>query len=145
MSINSLAQKNTCIQLSKGAEKQMDYVYPAIFHSNDDGSYTITYPDLPGCISEGKSLSNAMRMAQSALTQWIEYLTEMNQILPEASANKDIVTDDGEFINLVSAEVKDGHAVKRTVSIPKWMDDKVSEAGLSLSRVLQDALTQRLR
>lgn len=46
----------------------MEYVYPAIFQQNEDGSYTITYPDLPGCISEGKSLGNAMFMAQSALT-----------------------------------------------------------------------------
>lgn len=47
----------------------MEYTYPAIFHSNDDGSYTVTYPDLPGCISEGKNLGNAMYMAQTALTQ----------------------------------------------------------------------------
>ena len=52
----------------------MEYVYPAIFHANNDGSFTITYPDLPACISEGKSLGNALYMAQSALTQWIEYL-----------------------------------------------------------------------
>ena len=37
-----------------------EYVYPALFHKNDDNSYTITYPDLPGCISEGKSLENAL-------------------------------------------------------------------------------------
>ncbi len=62
-----------------------EYVYPAIFHSNEDGSYTITYPDLPGCISEGKSLGNAIYMAQSALTQWIEYLTDKKQPIPLAS------------------------------------------------------------
>ena len=44
-----------------------EYVYPAIFHQNKDGSFTITYPDLPGCISEGKSLGNAMYMAQTCL------------------------------------------------------------------------------
>jgi predicted RNase H-like HicB family nuclease len=55
---------------------RMEHTYPAIFHLNGDGSYTITFPDLPGCISEGKSLGNAIYMAQSALTQWIEYLTE---------------------------------------------------------------------
>ena len=123
----------------------MDYVYPAIFHANEDGSYTVTYPDLPGCASEGKSLPNAMFMAQSALTQWIEYLTDTHHELPQASDIRSMSTDDSEFVNLVRAEVKDGRAVKRTVSIPKWMDDKVSEAGLSLSRVLQDALSQRLQ
>lgn len=56
----------------------------------------------------------------------------------------EIETFQNEFVSLIRADVKDGRAVKRTVSIPKWMDDKVSEAGLSLSRVLQDALKERL-
>ena len=121
-----------------------EYVYPAIFHPNEDGSFTITYPDLPGCISEGKSLGNAMYMAQSALTQWIEYLTDKKQEIPTARNLNEIETFQNEFVSLIRADVKDGRAVKRTVSIPKWMDDKVSEAGLSLSRVLQDALKERL-
>ena len=121
-----------------------EYVYPAVFHSNDDGSYTITYPDLPGCISEGKSLGNAVYMAQAALTQWIEYLTDKKQSIPSASDLKTIDLSPEEFVSLIRADVKDGRAVKRTVSIPKWMDDKVTETGLSLSRVLQDALKERL-
>ena len=121
----------------------MEFVYPAIFHANDDGSYTITFPDLPGCISEGKSLANAMQMAQSALTQWVEYLSDREQVIPPASSMAAITVEDGEFVNLVRAEVKDGRSVRRNVSIPKWMDEKVSESGLSLSRVLQDALSQR--
>ena len=121
-----------------------EYVYPAIFHPNDDGSYTITYPYLPGCISEGKSLGNAIYMAQAALTQWIEYLTDKKQFIPSASDLKTIDLSREEFVSLIRADVKDGRAVKRTVSIPKWMDDKVTETGLSLSRVLQDALKERL-
>lgn len=121
-----------------------EYVYPAVFHPNDDGSFTITYPDLPGCVSEGKSLGNAMYMAQSALTQWIEYLTDKKQDVPMASGLGSLETEPGEFVNLIRADIKDGRAVKRTVSIPKWMDDKVAESGLSLSRVLQDALKERL-
>jgi len=121
-----------------------EYVYPAIFHSSNDGSYTITFPDLVGCISEGKSLGNAMYMAQAALTQWIEYLTDKKQNIPEASNLKDVNPAADEFVSLIRADIKDGRAVKRTVSIPKWMDDQVSEAGLSLSRVLQDALKEKL-
>lgn len=121
-----------------------EYVYPAIFHRNEDDSFSITYPDLPGCISEGKSLGNAMYMAQSALTQWIEYLTDKKQSIPLATDLHRIETADEEFVSLIRADVKDSRAVKRTVSIPKWMDDKVIESGLSLSRVLQDALKERL-
>lgn len=123
----------------------MQYVYPAIFHANDDGSYTITYPDLPGCISEGKSLENAIYMAQAALTEWIEYLHDRKLDLPHASRLKAIPINEPEFINLVRADIKDDRAVRRTVSLPKWMDDEVVSAGLSLSRVLQEALTQKLQ
>ena len=121
-----------------------EYVYPPIFHSNDDGTFTITYPDLPGCISEGKSLGNAMFMAQAALTQWIEYLTDKKQPVPPASDLTSIQADKGEFVNLIRTEIRSNYAVRRTVSIPKWLDDKVEESGLSLSRVLQDALKERL-
>jgi predicted RNase H-like HicB family nuclease len=122
----------------------MEFVYPAIIHKNDDESYTITYPDLPGCISEGKSLENAMYMAQRALYQWLGYMNDNNQEMPLASPVSDIKIDENEFVNFICVQVKDKHAVKRTVSIPKWMDDKAARAGLSLSRVLQDALSERL-
>ena len=121
-----------------------EYVYPAIFHANEDNTFTITYPDLPGCITEGKSLANAMYMAQSALTQWLEYLIDKKQSIPSASDLKSIKITSDEFVNFIRVDMKDNRAVKRTVSIPKWLDDKAIEAGLSLSRILQDALKDRL-
>ena len=122
-----------------------DYVYPAIFHLNsDDGSYSITFPDLPGCISEGKSLENALYMAQDALRVWLQYTLDEKGPLPEPSSMEQVETVPGEFVNLVRASVRDNRAVRRTVSIPKWMDEQVSAAGISLSRVLQEALKERL-
>jgi predicted RNase H-like HicB family nuclease len=106
-------------------------VYPAIFHKNEDRSYTIVYPDLPGCISEGKGLGNALYMAQSALAQWINYLIDKNQEIPSALSAQAIKTFNGDFMNFICAEVKDNRAVKRTVSIPKWMADKAVQSGVS--------------
>lgn len=121
-----------------------EYVYPALFHLNeDDGSYTITYPDLPGCISEGKSLENALYMAQDALCMWLRYLLDDGQELPSASGLAQVKPGSGEFVNLIRASVQDNRAVRRTVSIPKWMDERVTAAGISLSKVLQDALNAR--
>jgi len=73
----------------------MEYAYPAIFHKNEDESYTIVYPDLPGCISEGKTLGNAMYMAQSALTQWIGYLADKKQEIPKASSVEEVKISTG--------------------------------------------------
>jgi len=121
------------------------YVYPAVFHYNkDDGSYTIIYPDLPGCVSEGKSLENALYMAQDALKQWLECTMDCQQSIPSASRAEDITCEQGEFVNLVRVELKDERAVRRTVSIPRWMDNAAASSHLSLSRVLQDALRDRL-
>ena len=121
----------------------MEYAYPAIFHKNEDSTYTITFPDLPGCISEGKSIANAIFMSQAALTQWIEYLNDKKMQLPAPSPLASIHVEADEVVNFVCIDYKENRAVKRTVSIPKWMDDLVIESGLSLSRVLQDALKQR--
>ena len=83
----------------------MRYVYAAIFDANSDGSYTITFPDLPGCISEGKNLYDALYMADVALREWLEYLSGEGQSIPEASDLSNIKSGDGQFINLVHAEV----------------------------------------
>ena len=123
----------------------MEYVYPANFSPNEDGTYTISYPDLPGCISEGKSLGNAMLMAQVALAEYMQFLADKGREIPRPSALQDISPEeDGDFVNLVRAETKDGGSVRRSISIPKWMDEKINEKGISLSRVTQDALIKIL-
>lgn len=121
-----------------------EYVYPAIFHKNNDGSFTVTFPDLPGCITEGKTMGNALKMAQSALAQWIDFLHDEKEAIPEASEYSAITPAEGEAVSLVQADTRDNRAVKRTVSLPKWMDDKLAEAGFSLSKLVQEAGKQKL-
>jgi len=62
----------------------------------------------------------------------------------DVSSFQSIKTGDGEFVNLILAMLRDSRAVKRTVSIPKWMDEKAIKSGLSLSRILQNALNEKL-
>lgn len=127
----------------KEATMNKNYVYPAVFHPNDDGSYTITFPDLPGCISEGKSLENALNMAQKVLKQHLDVLYEYKEKIPAPSDHKELKVDASDFVNLIRAELKDERAVKKTISIQKWQDEMIAEDGLSLSRFVQDKLTER--
>ena len=120
------------------------YFYPAVFHPNVDGTYTVSYPDLPGCITEGKSLENAMHMAQDVLTQWLEVSIQQGMEVHAPSGVNSTPREGNEFVSLISAEIKDNRAGRRTISLPKWLDEKAAESGLSLSRVLQDALKERL-
>lgn len=63
-----------------------EYIYPAIFHKNNDGSFTVTFPDLSDCITEGKTMGDALKMAQSALPQWIDFLHDEKEEIPKPSA-----------------------------------------------------------
>ena len=78
-----------------------EYIYPAIFHKNNDDSFTVTFPDLPGCITEGKTMGNALRMAQAALTQWIDFLHDEKEAIPKASEYSAITPAEGEAVSLV--------------------------------------------
>ena len=120
----------------------MEYVYPAKFIPNSSG-FTIVYDDIPGCISEGRNIANAVEMAHVALYEYIEYLKDKGHEIPPASDMKDIKLEEGEFTSLIRVDIKPERAVRRTVSLPRWMDDRVLHEGLSLSRVLQDALSAK--
>ena len=122
----------------------MEYVFPATFSKNTDASYTVTYVDLPGCISEGKSLGNAIDMAKSALEQWLTFLLEEGRGLPTASDIRSVSCAPDQFATLICAVVRNGRAVRRTVSLPEWIDSDASKAGMSLSKVLQEALQLKL-
>ena len=127
----------------------MAYVYPAVFEPNDDGTYTVWFPDLPSCITEGKSLANAMEMARSALCTWIDSLLSQSEAIPEARSVKEVSLEGDAFATLIDADMDayrrrmNQSAVRRTISLPKYLDDLVAEAHVSLSSVTQEALRER--
>ena len=122
----------------------MEYIYPAIFEPNSDGSFTIWYPDIPGCVSEGKDLPNALFMAKDVLKQRMEYNRDKGLPAPEIKTWRPALEAGGAFVQLVTAEIQDEKAVRRNVSVPADLAKRADKVGLSMSRVLQDALQQRL-
>ena len=125
------------------------YVYPAIFHPNeDDGSITVTVPDLPGCITEGKDLADAIFMAEDAISMWLWAAENKNEVIPAATVLQSVEAP--RFINYVYADTdayrkkNDARAVKKTLSIPSWLNTMAEEAGVNFSQILQEALKARL-
>ena len=128
----------------KEAVKMDSYVYPAVFKKDDsDGSYTVFFPDIPACMTQGYSLPEAINMAEDVLRVMIELALEKKEELPAASSPKSIHVDGDEFVSMICVQTRDPRAVKKMVSIPKWMDDRASKEGLSLSRVLQNSLERQ--
>ena len=125
-------------------------LYPACFYPCEDkpGAYTVVVPDLPGCISEGDSLEDALAMATDAASGWVLDEMEEGNPLPIPSNIKDICPDspDG-FVNLLAldmdsyAEKYGNKAVRKNLTIPAWLNTFAEANHVNFSQVLQDALT----
>lgn len=125
------------------------YSYPAIFHYANDG-ISISFPDLPGCISCGFSDEEAYRMASDCLGLHLYGMEEDNENPPAPSSFKDIKTQDNEVIVLVEtfmpsirAKVKKSF-VKKTLSVPADLNAQAERAGINFSQTLQKALIEEL-
>ncbi|MGI6413193.1 MAG: type II toxin-antitoxin system HicB family antitoxin [Syntrophomonadaceae bacterium] len=128
----------------------MKYVYPAIFKPLDSGEYFIKVPDLPGCITEGKNLPHALDMAQDAISMWLCDAEDKNESIPTASNVFDVTCEEGEFVNLIPVDtaeyrsLNDSKAIKKTLTIPNWLNTKAEKAGVNFSQILQTALKEHL-
>ena len=121
-------------------------IYPAIFHNGD--GYWVEFPDLEGCNTCGETFEETMEMAQEALGLYITSLMENNQTIPEPSDIRTISVDKSDILSYVCVDDNRYHretrAVKKTLSIPAWLAAEAENQNLSLSKVLQEALLQRL-
>ena len=128
----------------------MKYVYPAIFKPLESGKYFIKVPDLPGCVSEGNSLLDALDMAKDAIAMWLCDAEDNNEVIPTASNVFDVKHESDEFVNVMPVDtleyraLNDSRAIKKTLTIPNWLNTKAEKAGINFSAVLKDALIERI-
>lgn len=123
----------------------MLFVYPAIFHE-EDGVYWVEFPDLKGCYSSGSTISETMEMAQEALTGYLLSLLEHGDDIALPSDISSYNPADG-FTTLVSCDINqymETKAVKKTLTIPSWLNDRAVSMGLNFSKILQEALISKI-
>jgi predicted RNase H-like HicB family nuclease len=120
------------------------YAYPAIFEKENTG-YFVKFPDIHPCYTEGETLEEAVIMATDALESRIEVALERGESLPPPS---DIDTLGGHRVMLIVADVENIKSqtryVKKTLSIPHWLNVAAEKEHLNFSGVLQEALKERL-
>ncbi|MGN0333320.1 MAG: type II toxin-antitoxin system HicB family antitoxin [Lachnospiraceae bacterium] len=125
------------------------YIYPAVF-TLEEGKYAICFPDIEGCYTCGDDLAEGMEMAQDALALTLTDLEDSQQEIPESSDVSKLEVEKGSFATYISCDttvyrrLMKNTAVKKTLSIPLWLNDVATAAGLNFSQVLQDALKQKL-
>ncbi len=133
----------------------MKTVYPTIFTKTKEG-YLIEVPDLE-ILTQGTDMENAITMARDAISITIVSLEDNRQNIPAPTAieNVDVANgtfaDEGKgFVSMVDVDTNeyrrkiDTKPVRRNVSLPGWLNYKVNESGINVSRFLQDALIEKL-
>ena len=128
----------------------MKFAYTAIFEP-EDGLYNVTFPDLPHCYTCGDDLADALYMAQDVLSGYIANAEEENAPLPAATPFDQIAVPGGCIAIPVLADVdawrrvNSTKSVKKTLTIPQWLDTAAQSRNVNFSQVLQDALRAQLQ
>ena len=125
----------------------MMFIYPAIFHQ-ESNSYWVEFPDLPGCQSFGDTLPESMAEAQEALAAYVLTLLEQGRPLTQPSDMVSTIAPEDGFTSLVACTIdqyKETKAVKKTLTIPSWLNDRATAMGVNFSQVLQEALITKIQ
>lgn len=122
------------------------YIFPAVFLKEEDG-YSVSFPDIDGAFTCGETFEEALFMAKDCLELNLNTVDEIPHI---TDINK-IKLNENEYLIMVQADMlnfrkkKDNKPVKKTLTIPKWLNDLGIEKKINFSKVLQDALKEKLQ
>lgn len=125
------------------------YVYPAVFTPEENG-YSINFPDFESCYTSAQTLEDGMVMANDVLCLTLYGMEEEGKEIPKASGAKEVQTEGDSFVTLIACDtveyrkLYDNRAVKKTLSIPAWLNTLAEREGVNFSMVLQNALKSQL-
>lgn len=126
------------------------YSYPAVFSPQADGSFSVYFPDLEKCHTRGDSLTESIMKAEDALAYTLYNYEVSDKIMPAPSFPSDISLCNGEFVNYIACDTLSyrkrfvSTAVRKTVSLPSWLNEEAAALGLNFSQVLQEALMEKI-
>lgn len=124
--------------------------YSAIFHKDEKGGYWISFPDFPECMTQGETLEEAYKMASEAMGLCIDEKIKNDEKLPEVSSPVDYLVEEGDFSCLIEFDLQkyrrthNMKSVKKTLSIPEWLNEAAMAKNINFSQVLQEALIQKI-
>ncbi|MBQ3692297.1 MAG: type II toxin-antitoxin system HicB family antitoxin [Clostridia bacterium] len=127
----------------------MKYVFPAVFSEEETG-YSVRFPDVSGCYTDGENLAEAVAMAEDALNLMLYTLEEKGLPINRPSDIRSLILGENEFATLIPADTLeyrryfDSKAVKKTLTIPSWLNTMSERENINFSAVLQEALIEKL-
>lgn len=125
------------------------FFYPALFHKEDGGGFWVSFPDIPECLTQGTDISQAYEMAVDALGLALEDRMKENNVPVPTSIDFLVIAENSypviiEFDLLEYKKKHSSRAVKKTLTIPEWLNDEAIKKNINFSAVLQEALKAQL-
>ncbi|MCR4935998.1 MAG: type II toxin-antitoxin system HicB family antitoxin [Oscillospiraceae bacterium] len=129
----------------------MKYTYTAVFTPTEDGAeYYAKIPDLPGCVTTGDNLEDAIEQITDAASDWLVVAEDNHLTIAPATPQANLPHEASDLLSLVQIDtiayraLTDTRAVRKNVSLPAWMANLAEKRGINCSQVLQDGLRSML-
>lgn len=125
--------------------------YPALFHKAEEGGFWVSFPDIPECLTQGDDMTQAYEMAVEALGLALTCREKEQQPLPESSEPEAITPEADSFLVVIEFDMlaykkrTNSRAVKKTLSIPAWLNEAAIAMDINFSQVLQEALMSKIK
>ncbi|OBR94243.1 MULTISPECIES: type II toxin-antitoxin system HicB family antitoxin [Clostridium] len=126
------------------------YIFPAVITTLGENDYNVKFPDFDEIVTYGETLEDSYNMAEDALKLCLFDLYQDKKDIPEAQKINKIKLEKDQVAILVKVELKkvireyDNKAVKKTLTIPSWLNTEAEKAHLNFSHVLQEGLKKQL-
>lgn len=125
--------------------------YPAVFHPAEEGGFWVSFPDIPECLTQGDNMAQAYEMAVDALGLSITDIVDNKGYLPVPSSPDSIKIDDNGFLVIIQFDLAayrkrtSSKVVKKTLTIPEWLNEEALARGINFSQVLQEGLVAKIQ
>lgn len=128
----------------------MKYVYPAVFHPEAEGGFSVFFPDIERGATQGDTVAECIEMAEDFLCLALYRMEEDKQQIPAASSTKKIESEPDDIVTLISVDTetyrryRENKLIKKTLNIPCWLNERAEAANINFSQTLQKALKEEL-
>lgn len=123
----------------------MKYVYPALFVVEDDG-IIVTFPDLDDTFTDGATMQEAFENAEDVLNLMLWNREEEKEVPPPPSLPEQITVPQGATLAMIKADtlayrkIHDTKTIRRSITIPSWLDTLARERNINFSQLMQNAI-----
>ena len=126
------------------------YTYPAVFENEEDGGFSIYFPDIEGCYTQAEDLTEGIENAADALCLMLYDMEKQGKPMPKPSKIKDIRVNENDIITLIACNTQyyknyyEGKSVKINATIPLWLKEAGEKHHVNFSQILQKGVKEYL-